>query len=188
MCMHRLTQKILKWLDTKWQRYDNLNSLYYTYTLQWRHNGRYSVSIHQPRDCLLNLLFRRRSNKTSKLRVTCLCEGNWPVTGEFPAQRARNAKSVSFDDIIMYNVNSQLKRVARTGIQHEGGIEIVARLSGYLTSDIVSRVHYIPFVKYIHNVCRPFCLGYMSNHLKWSISSCCSGVLHVGHLVQFETW
>ena len=30
--------------------------------------------------------------KTSKLRVTSLCEGNSPVTGEFPAQRASNGK------------------------------------------------------------------------------------------------
>ena len=34
---------------------------------------------------------RRRSKKTSKLRVTDLCEGNSPVTNEFPAQRASNA-------------------------------------------------------------------------------------------------
>ena len=33
--------------------------------------------------------------KTSKLRVTDLCEGNSPVTGEFPAQRANNAENVS---------------------------------------------------------------------------------------------
>ena len=41
--------------------------------LQWRHNGHNSVSNHQPHDCLLNRLFRRRSTKTSKLRVTGLC-------------------------------------------------------------------------------------------------------------------
>ena len=35
------------------------------------------------------------SKKTSKLRVTGLCEGNPPVTGEFPAQRASNAENVS---------------------------------------------------------------------------------------------
>ena len=29
---------------------------------------------HQPHDCLFNRLFRRRSKKTSKLRVTGLCE------------------------------------------------------------------------------------------------------------------
>ena len=68
-------------------------------TLQWRHNGRDSVSNHQPYDCLLNRLFRRRRKKTSKLRVTGLCAGNSPETGEFPAQRASNADPV--DDVIM---------------------------------------------------------------------------------------
>ena len=56
------------------------------------------VSNHQPHDCLLNRLFRRRSKKissTSKLRVNGRCEGNLPVTGEFPAQRASNAENVS---------------------------------------------------------------------------------------------
>ena len=31
----------------------------------------------------------------SKLRATGLCEGNSPVTGEFPAHRASNAENVS---------------------------------------------------------------------------------------------
>ena len=64
-------------------------------SLQWRHNGRNSVSNHQPHDCLLNRLFRRRSKKASKLRVTGLCAGSSPVPGEFPAQMARNAENVS---------------------------------------------------------------------------------------------
>ena len=44
---------------------------------------------------MLNRLSRRRSEKASKLRVTGLCAGNSPVTGEFPAQRASNAENVS---------------------------------------------------------------------------------------------
>ena len=64
-------------------------------TLLWRHNDHDGVSNHQPRGCLLNRLFRRRWKKTSKLRVTGLCAGNSPGTGEFPAQRASNAKNVS---------------------------------------------------------------------------------------------
>ena len=64
-------------------------------TLQWRHNGRDGVSDHQPHDCLLNRLFRRRSQKTSKLRVSGLCTRNSPVTDEFPVQRASNAENVS---------------------------------------------------------------------------------------------
>ena len=66
-----------------------------SFTLGWRHNGRDSVSNHQPHDCLLNCLFGRGSKKTSKLRVTGLCVGNSPVTGEYPAQMASDAESVS---------------------------------------------------------------------------------------------
>ena len=64
-------------------------------SLHWRHNGRDSVSNHQPYDCLLNRLFRRRSKKTWKLRVIGLCVGNSPGTGEFPAQMASNAENAS---------------------------------------------------------------------------------------------
>ena len=64
-------------------------------SLPWGHNERDGVSNHQPHDCLFNHLFRFRSKETSKLRVTGLCEGNSPGTGEFPAQRASNAENVS---------------------------------------------------------------------------------------------
>ena len=74
----------------------------FLFSLQWRHNGRDSVSNHQPHHWLLNLLFRHRSKKTSKLRVTGLCVGKSPVTGEFPAHRASNAEMFPFDDVIMW--------------------------------------------------------------------------------------
>ena len=64
-------------------------------TLRWRHNGRDNDPNHQPHGCLLKRLFRPRSRKTSKLRVTGLCVGNSPGTGEFPAQMASNAENVS---------------------------------------------------------------------------------------------
>ena len=65
-------------------------------SLLWRHNERGGVSNHQPRDCLLNLLFRCGSEKTtSKLCVHGLCKRNSPVAGDFPAQRASNAENVS---------------------------------------------------------------------------------------------
>ena len=63
--------------------------------LEWRHNGHDSVSNPQPHDCLLNRLFWHRSKKTSKFRVTGLCVGNSPGTGEFPAQMASYAENVS---------------------------------------------------------------------------------------------
>ena len=66
-------------------------------TLQWRHNGRDSVSNHQLHDCLLNRLFRRRSKKTSLAFVRGIHRGpvnsphKWPVT----------RKMFPFDDVIM---------------------------------------------------------------------------------------
>ena len=63
--------------------------------LRWRRNECDSVSNHQPHGCLLNRLFGHRWQKTSKLRVTGLCVGNSPETGEFPAQMASNAENVS---------------------------------------------------------------------------------------------
>ena len=75
-------------------------------SLQWRHNGRDSVSNHQPHDCLLNRLFRCRSKKTSKLRVTGFVRGihrgpvnsqhKWPVT----------RKMFPFDDVIMVRITN----------------------------------------------------------------------------------
>ena len=70
-------------------------SSYLNRTLRRRHNGCHGVSNHQRLDCLLKRLFRPRSKKTSKLRVTGLCVGNSPVTDEFPTQRASYAEYVS---------------------------------------------------------------------------------------------
>ena len=49
-------------------------------TSPWRHNERGGVSNHQPHDCLLNRLFRRRSKKLINI--------------ELPAQKASNAENV----------------------------------------------------------------------------------------------
>ena len=74
--------------------------------LQWRHNGLDSVSNPQPHDCVLKRLFRHRSKKTSKLRVTGLCAGNSLETGELPAQHKGlvTRKMFPFDDVIMFSL------------------------------------------------------------------------------------
>ena len=72
--------------------------------LQWRHNEYNGVSNHQPHDCLLKRLFRRRSKRTSKLRVTGLC-----------AQRASNAEMCPFDDAIMFGVNGSYMMTSSNG-------------------------------------------------------------------------
>ena len=63
--------------------------------LQWRHNWPDGVSNHQPHDCLLNRLLRRRSKKKIKAPRHWPLRGNSPETGEFPAQMASNAENVS---------------------------------------------------------------------------------------------
>ena len=71
------------------------------FSLQWRHNDHNSVSNHQPHDCLLNRLFRRRSKKTSKLRVTGLCVGNSPGPVNSPHKGPVTRRMFPFDDVIM---------------------------------------------------------------------------------------
>ena len=85
--------EFVDFVNTQWQLCTTRHN--FIISLEWRHNGRDGVSNHQPHECLLNRLFRRRSKKTPKLRVTGLCEGNSPVTGEFPAQMASNAENAS---------------------------------------------------------------------------------------------
>ena len=66
---------------------------FYTWPLRWRHNEHNEVSTQQHLDGLLNRLFRRRSKKISKLRVTGLFLGEF--TGEFRSQRTSKAQNVS---------------------------------------------------------------------------------------------
>ena len=80
----RICSECLKWILDR----HSSNSL------QWHHNECDDVSNHQHCECLLNPLFRPRSKKTVKLHITGLCEGNPPVTGGFPSQRASNAENV----------------------------------------------------------------------------------------------
>ena len=81
---HRQVPKLASWATKQSE-----------FALQWRDNEREGVSNHQPHDCLLNRLFQAQLKETSKLRVAVLYDGNSPVTGEFPAQRASNAENVS---------------------------------------------------------------------------------------------
>ena len=78
--------------------------------LHWRQNDHDGVSNHQPHGCLLNRLFRCRSKKTSKLRVTGLCAGNSPGPVNSPHKRPVTRKMFPFDDVIMlYEYSNQPK-------------------------------------------------------------------------------
>ena len=113
-------------LGSPQQRHCDTESVFMS--LQWRHNGRDSVSNHQPRECLLSRLIRRRSKKASKLRVTGLCVGNSPESGEFTAQRASNAENVSI--WLRHHVmtsscaNADKMAVVVPQVQHTSGLTV----------------------------------------------------------------
>ena len=84
------------------------------------------VSNHRRLHCLLKRLFRRRSKKTSKLRVTGLCEGNPLMTGGFPSQRASNAE-----------ISIWWRHHVITGLHGITDINIYPFLRTYIWSDIL---------------------------------------------------
>ena len=82
----------------------------YIHDVKWRKMGgggggggghSHCVSNHQLWYCLLNRLFRLRSKKTSKLRVTGLCAGNSPRPVNYPHKWPVTRKMFPFDDVIM---------------------------------------------------------------------------------------
>ena len=75
-------------------------------TLRWRHNGRGSVSNHQPHGCLLNRLFRRRSRKHESSASLAFVWGIHRGPVNFPHKWPVMRKMFPFDDVIMFIVKS----------------------------------------------------------------------------------
>ena len=119
-------------------------------SLEWRHNGRNSVSNHQPHDCLLNHLFRRRSKKASKLafvrgihRWPVNSLHKWPVTG----------KMFPFDDVIM--VYMPILTITATsndrhGILNTGQMSVCLILCLDWEQRNIKSLHYCHFVRGIN--------------------------------------
>ena len=112
------------------------------FTLRWNHNERNGVSNHQPHDCLLNRLFRRRSKKTSKLRVPGLCDGNSPGPVNSPHKGPVTWKMFPFDDVIIwlisYSCESSLIIPATTGCFH--GLAATHILKEHFTGVIIHTI------------------------------------------------
>ena len=70
--------------------------------LLWRHNKCDGISNLQPYDCLPNRLFKRRSKKTPKPRVTGPCAGNHQWMVNSPHKWPVTRKIFSFYDVIMH--------------------------------------------------------------------------------------
>ena len=100
------------------------------YTLQWRHNDLDDVLNHQPYGCLLNRLFRRRSKKTSKLRVTGLCAGSSPGPVNSSHKGPVTWKMFPYDDVIMRHCRNYLVHIGYVPRIHSN-LEIIAKIVPY---------------------------------------------------------
>ena len=96
-----------------------------------------------------------RSKKTSKLRVTGLCEGNSPVTGEFPAQMVSNAENASIRwrhdglvffryQVIIWN-NTDMVSITSLGTQRNGNCINIQKVSFIIMHSNVSSTKCRPF-------------------------------------------
>ena len=75
------------------------DSKHTSHTLQWRHNGRDSLSNHQPHDSLLNRWLRRRPEKTQSSASLAFVRGIHRVNS--PHKGRVTWKILPFDDVIM---------------------------------------------------------------------------------------
>ena len=111
--------------------------------LQWRHNGHDDVSNHQPHHFLLNRLFRSRSKKTSKLRVTGICAGDSPVPGDFPAHMASDTGngSIWWRHHVIFNLDRSIRKTPPTPFPNLHVIWYSVKVSwGSLMSVLVTAV------------------------------------------------
>ena len=88
LCSISIITLLLVWnlVDMNW--YSKCHEI----SLHWRHNDHNDVSNHQPHGSLLNCLYRCRSKKTSKLRVTGLCVGKSPGSVNSPQKSQLRGK------------------------------------------------------------------------------------------------
>ena len=97
--------------SANWTKCLSLDSNGSVNSLQWRHNDHDGVSNHLPHGCLLNRLFRSRSKKTSKLRVTGRCVGNSPGPVNSPHKGPVTRKMFPFDYVIMVHFVTHLSNI-----------------------------------------------------------------------------
>ena len=141
-------------------------------SLQWPHNGFDSVSNHQPREYLLNRLFKRKSKKTPKLRVTGLCVGNSPVTGEYPHKWPVTRKMFPFDDVIMLLFRHAEVMVAFNTTQQPYTMRATLESYGPVSPEIIP----LPCQIRLQNIS---CGEFLSCHRVsiFSVTTCCWCVL-----------
>ena len=105
--------------------------------LQWRHIDHDGVWNHQPHGCLLNCLFRRRSKKTPKLRVTGLCVGNSPGPVNSPHKEPVTQKMFPFDDVLMQGWKEAQPRVVHYQIPKQQIFSMLSHMLSFRKNVII---------------------------------------------------
>ena len=112
-------------------------------SLQWRHNERGGDLTHQPLDCLLNCLFRRRSKKTSRLRVTGFCDRWIRVTkGQLRGKKSmwwhdNGSQSIVMNMLkLMLYINIVVKGLDLFHIQSTTCAFIIADIIAFISANI----------------------------------------------------
>ena len=111
------------------------------HTLQWRHNERDGVSNYQRFECLFNRLFRRRSKKTSNLRVTDFVRGiiRSPVTSPHKGPAMR--KMFPFDDVIMkLDVAWDYYMVVSDGTDDQSSMKRFSKFNDFLSMNHIWKI------------------------------------------------
>ena len=145
-----ILRSIRKWPTEKLHRVLSWKITCLCMSLHWRHNDHDGVSNHQPHDCLFNRLFRCRSKKTSKLRVTGLCVGKSPGPVNSPHKGPVTRKMFPFDDVIMdiwrMWLQSQTWKMAMHVLTKYYDVE-----DGHLLKPICENV--LVMILYLMNIC-----------------------------------
>ena len=105
-------------VDSFWFKMDDSNRQS-EIALHRRHNDHDDVSNHQPHGGLLNRLLKRRSKKTSKLRVTGLCVRNSAGPVNSPHKGPVTRKMFPFDDVIMESSRQLVSLIYNSRFYHE---------------------------------------------------------------------
>ena len=88
-------------------------------------------------------LMRAHINETSTSDLLALWEVKSTVSGEFPAQRASNAKKLPFDDVIMLNLCTNVS-LAMDNWKNWNGInlQIYIYICIFTSQDLVSHIYH----------------------------------------------
>ena len=136
----------------------------YNLPLQWRHNERDGISNHRRLDCLLDCLFRRRSQNTSKLRVTGLCEGTLWSPVNFLHKEPVTRQKCPFDDVIMLPQISILICIISSRFVHRHKLITLACVQWSRCSAVCENSWYL---HYLHVKCS-WCIRKLNRQLHYA--------------------